>query len=35
MKNKNHSKGAEWSKYREMKGNLYTINNVPGPGSYN
>jgi hypothetical protein len=29
------SKGAEWSKYRETKGNLYSISNVPGPGSYN
>lgn len=28
------SKGVEWSKYRETKGNLYHINNVPGPGSY-
>ena len=29
-----HGRGVEWSKYRETKGNLYTINNVPGPGSY-
>jgi len=34
-KSRNKSKGFEWSKYRENKGNLYTINNVPGPGSYN
>ena len=34
MKPSNHSKGPEWSKYRETKGNLYSISNVPGPGSY-
>jgi hypothetical protein len=25
---------VSWSKYRETKGNLYSINNVPGPGTY-
>lgn len=35
IRTRNESKGFEWSKYRETKGNLYSINNVPGPGSYN
>ena len=34
MKPSNNSRGPEWSKYRETKGNLYSISNVPGPGSY-
>lgn len=34
IKTKDRTKGASWSKYRETKGNLYSINNVPGPGTY-